>query len=106
MNRFVDRRALLRLGAGGTAVVGAASALPLLLTSRGEASDGAVPPSHGGLHQDDGPHEHGPGTTVGDVDVSAMRIDPSTFLTMFDYGEPTMMADGTVVREWEIVALD
>jgi manganese oxidase len=108
MNRFVDRRALLRFGAGSTAVVGAASALPLLLPSRGEASQGSAPPGHDGRHQDDGPHEggHGPGTTVGDVDVSAMRIDPSTFLTTFDYGEPTTMADGSVVREWQIVAVD
>ena|SRR5215217_4246025 len=107
MNRFVDRRSLLRFGAGGTAVIGAASALPLLLPTRGEASEGAAPPGHDGRHQDDGPHErHGPATTVGDVDVSAMRVDPLAFLTTFDYGEATTMADGTVVREWQIVAVD
>lgn len=45
-------------------------------------------------------------STVGDIDTSAMRPDPSTFLTTFDYGEMTTMQDGTVVREWDIVAVD
>jgi FtsP/CotA-like multicopper oxidase with cupredoxin domain len=44
--------------------------------------------------------------TVGDVDVVRMRYDPSAFVTTFDYGEATTMADGTVVREWQIVAID
>ncbi|MEA2524216.1 MAG: hypothetical protein QOF73_1443 [Thermomicrobiales bacterium] len=106
--RHLDRRSLLRLGAGGTAVAGAAAALPLLVPPGGRASEGPAPPSHAARHlQDDGPHEgHGLSSTVGDVDVSAMRIDPSAFLTTFDYGEPTTMADGAIVREWQIVAVD
>ncbi len=45
-------------------------------------------------------------STVGDVDVARMRFDPSEFITTFDYGEASIAADGTVVREWQIVALD
>ena len=52
------------------------------------------------------PEGHSPGATVGDVDVERMGFDPSVFLTTFDYGEATTMADGTVVRQWDITAFD
>jgi FtsP/CotA-like multicopper oxidase with cupredoxin domain len=35
-----------------------------------------------------------------------LGIDPSDFIQTFDYGEATTMADGTVVREWELIAID
>ncbi len=107
----VDRRTLLRFGAGSGAAAGAAAALPLILP-KGGAATGGIPsvPSHA-RHQEDDPHGgpgqgHGPSMTVGDVDVTRMRYDPSVFVTTFDYGEVTTLADGTVVREWQIVAID
>jgi FtsP/CotA-like multicopper oxidase with cupredoxin domain len=108
-----DRRSLLRLGASGAAVAGAATTLPLLLPRGGQANDGSpgpvVPGAHPQEHSQDHPGNaegHSPSSTVGDVDTEAMRFDPSTFLTTFDYGETTTMQDGTVVREWDIVAVD
>ena len=49
---------------------------------------------------------HTDAMTVGDIDVAAMGFDPSVLVSAFDYGEATTMADGTTVREWEIVAYD
>ncbi len=51
-------------------------------------------------------HVSSNGTTVGDIIYSEDRLDPSVFATSFDYGETTTMADGTVVREWDVVAID
>src|SRR5918998_325404 len=103
-----DRRALLRLGASGGAVAAGATALPLLLPN------GQAAPSHAGHaatrpQTQDQPADHNghnPSSTVGDVDVERLGWDPSVFVSHFDYGEATTMADGTVVREWEIVAFD
>jgi len=35
-----------------------------------------------------------------------MGFDPSLIVTDFDYGEATVMRDGTTVREWRITAFD
>jgi FtsP/CotA-like multicopper oxidase with cupredoxin domain len=104
-----DRRSLLRLGASGAAVAGAAATLPLLVPRGGQANDGgAQNTTPGSLHQEHtgGMEGHSLSSTVGDVDTAAMSFDPSAFLTTFDYGEATTMQDGTVVREWDIVAVD
>jgi FtsP/CotA-like multicopper oxidase with cupredoxin domain len=104
----IDRRTLLRAGTAGGALAGAAAALPLLLRQGSATPSGAMVPSKS-LHQiDDRSHieGHSPSATVGDVDVEAMRYDPSTFVTHFDYGDHSVMQDGTVVREWQIVAVD
>jgi FtsP/CotA-like multicopper oxidase with cupredoxin domain len=97
----LSRRSLLHSGATGAAAAGAVS-LPFLLLNEREASTQATPaaaPSdeHAG---------HSPSSTVGDVDLERLGWDPSAFVTTFDYGETTTMRDGTVVREWEIVAYD
>lgn len=108
----LDRRSLLRLGASGGVLAGIGGSLAGRFWPRGSAAEqGRLPPSHGRHQDDDGPHgasapNHGANVTVGDVDVERMRYDPSRFVTTFDYGEATTMADGTVLREWQIVAID
>jgi FtsP/CotA-like multicopper oxidase with cupredoxin domain len=96
----VNRRSLLRAGAGIAAVAGGA-AIPLVARgSDGESAD-TVHEQHQSEHA-----AHSMSSTVGDVDVERMGFDPSKFVRTFDYGEPTTMQDGTVVREWQIVAVD
>jgi manganese oxidase len=100
---LVNRRSLLRASAGLAAVAGGA-AIPLV--ARG--SEGNVVKTVPAHHQaDETEHEgHSMSSTVGDVDVERMGYDPSKFVRTFDYGEPTTMQDGTVVREWQITAFD
>lgn len=101
----VSRRQIIRLGAGTTAIAGAGAALPLLLPAAGSASNPAA--SGRAHHQTETAHEgHSLSATVGDVDVARMGFDPSAFVRDFDYGDASTMADGTVVREWAIVAMD
>jgi FtsP/CotA-like multicopper oxidase with cupredoxin domain len=109
----LNRRSLLRAGATGGAVVGAAAAVPLLLPRDSTASTqldhhatptaSAVSPEPG---QDSQHAGHSPSITVGDVDLERLGWDPSDFVRTFDYGEPTTMQDGSIVREWEINAVD
>lgn len=49
---------------------------------------------------------HSASSTIGDVDTERMRFDPSAFITTFDYGDAYTDSDGTVIREWQIVAVD
>ncbi len=103
-----NRRALLRASTAGGAVAGAGLALPLLLRPGAAGSPGGVVP-HKSKHQsEDLGHQegHSQSTTIGDVDTGRMGFDPSEFLTAFDYGDASTMQDGTVVREWQIVAID
>ncbi|MGH2534995.1 MAG: multicopper oxidase domain-containing protein [Thermomicrobiales bacterium] len=105
----LNRRSLVRIGAAGGAVVGAAATVPLLLPNGGTAAGpSSVPGQKESAHQQGAEHEgHGSlNLPVGDVDVTRMGFDPSVYLTTFNYGEPTTMADGTVVREYDIVAID
>ncbi len=108
----LNRRNILRLGAGGGALAGAAAAAPLLLPRGGTSThpDHGATPGPAAQQEQPGEHTdhnaHNLSSTVGDVDVAQLGIDPSEFATTFDYGEATTMADGTVVREWEIVAFD
>jgi len=108
----LNRRTLLRAGASGGAVAGAAAGLPLLLP-RGGAADhpghGATPPAGVAVAESAQPEEHAghsPSATLGDVDVQRLGFDPSVLVSAFDYGEATTMADGTVVREFEVNAID
>jgi len=109
----MSRRRLLQVGATGGAVAGAVAGVPLLLPRGSTASDhaghGATPTAGGTgseLEQASQHAGHSPSATIGDIDVSQLSIDPSEFIQTFDYGEATTMADGTVVREWEITAFD
>jgi FtsP/CotA-like multicopper oxidase with cupredoxin domain len=111
----LNRRSLIRLGAAGGAVAGTAAAAPLLLPRGGTASNHPgheATPTVGGsgtgndLENASQHAAHSPSATIGDIDVSQLAIDPSDFVQTFDYGEATTMADGTVVREWEIAAFE
>src|SRR5262245_42247056 len=106
--KTVDRRQLLRIGASGAVVGGIGASAPLLL-DRGSAApdDAKAVPGHAPF-QDDADHEHvnGHSAAVGDIVFTEPRLDPSVFATTFDYGHATTMADGTVVREWDIVAVE
>ena len=102
----LNRRTLLRWGASGGAVAGAATALPLILPNGGTNS---LTPHHerGGAMPAASEHEgHSPSATVGDVDVARLGFDPSVLVHTFDYGEATTMQDGTVVREFTLAAYD
>ena len=102
----LTRRTLLRGGAQGGVLAGVAS-VPLMLPHDGvtseHASHQATPVADETATEHDG---HSLSSTVGDVDLERLGWDPSVFVTSFDYGEATTRQDGTVVREWEIVAWD
>ncbi len=105
----VDRRSLLRLGAGSAAIAGAGITLPLLRPRDGNAGSSGDPNQPPHQHSQDHAHPdlaHSMSSTVGDVDVVRMGFDPTDVLTTFNYGDTTTMQDGTVVREWGIVAID
>jgi FtsP/CotA-like multicopper oxidase with cupredoxin domain len=107
----LNRRSMLRLGAAGGAIAGAAGALPLILPVGSAApvsphADHASPPLQEANPLDTSHPGHSLSATVGDVDVARMGFDPSVIVRTFDYGEATRMADGTTVREWEIAAYD
>lgn len=117
--RGFDRRDMLRLGATGGALAGAAGALALLTPATG------VVPGHLTGHAQEGTPtgqddhtqeatptgqndhaEHSLSATVGDVDIARLGFDPSAILYEFDYGEVSPAADGGVVREFTITAFD
>src|SRR5215211_4565548 len=98
---LVNRRSLIRASAGFAAVAGGA-AIPIV--ARG--SEGQSVDTLHARHQEADHKSHSMSSTVGDIDVERMGFDPSKFVRTFDYGEPTTMQDGTVVREWQIVAFD
>ncbi|MBA2277123.1 MAG: multicopper oxidase domain-containing protein [Chloroflexia bacterium] len=111
MNRpGLNRRALLRLGAGSGALAGAAAATPFLLPRGGigtAVADIAATPTPGATHELEQASRHAghsPSATIGDVDLAGFKVDPSAFVRDFDYGETTRMADGTIVREWRLGA--
>ena len=110
MTHRLNRRSLLRAGVSGGAAVGAVAGLPLLLPRDGAATHHQATPTAGKAGDElaqTGEHAgHSPSATVGDVDVVRMGFDPSVLVSAFDYGEATTMADGTVVREFEINAID
>jgi len=106
MNRHpLKRRDLFRLGAGSGVLAGAAATFPFLQQRNGSAARAgqtatSTPDAHPAGH--DAQAGHSPSATVGDVDLSGFRVGPSDFVSAFDYGETTRMADGTVLREWSI----
>jgi FtsP/CotA-like multicopper oxidase with cupredoxin domain len=102
----LNRRALLGLGTRGAAVSIGASALaaPLLLSHQATAKDEH---QHEAPAQEDDHTAHGQSMTMGEVDLDRLGWHPDELLTDFDYGEVTeTRPDGTVVREWNIVAFD
>jgi FtsP/CotA-like multicopper oxidase with cupredoxin domain len=90
---------MLRVGAG---LATASATVPLITL----AQEDPHTPHTGQSHESSGHAGHLLSSTVGDVDVVAMRYDPSAFIASFDYGHVSTMQDGTVVREWQIGAVD
>src|SRR3712207_3715153 len=102
--RRLNRRAVLGLGAS----TGALATVPLLRRSGGDAVHDTAHAAQAGTPtapmENHEPERQRPNAAAGDVDVQAMGFDPALFVRSFDYGEPTTMADGTVVREFSLTA--
>ena len=88
----LSRRELLR-GAGVLAAAGGTSVIA------GRA--GAAAPS---MNDHESGVGHGGNMVMGEVDLS--RFDPSVFLTDFDYGTVSTLADGRTLRTWQLTAVD
>lgn len=92
----LTRRMLLGAGAvlGGTAAgrVALGQSQPHNMAAAAEA--GHADARHGGM------------TTVGEVDNARNGFDPHQILTDWDTGTASMLPDGRVLREFEIVAID
>ena len=91
----ISRRDLLRSGVAGA--VGLAAGAGALAASR--PSDD--PPALSGAGAAYSPELGG---TQGEVDLNA--FDPTAFLKDFDYGSESMLPNGQVQREYQIVAVD
>jgi manganese oxidase len=93
----LSRRAMLKasaLGAGGVAAMGgviAARAQGRAIQD-GAAVDHAAHPAHANLD------------VMGDVDTS--RFDPSAYVTRFETGRTSLLADGRTLREYDMVAVE
>jgi len=88
----LSRRALLRRGAVGLAGVALASERLRALEQTS------------GPHAHLSPHTPGNAATIGQV--GSPSVDPHVFLEHFDYGTVSVQPDGTVLREYELTALD
>ena len=106
----LDRRSLFRWGASGTAAAAGTAALsaPLLipLGASSAGNGGHSTADHRAQEAETEHNGHNQSMTVGDIDIARLGWDPGDVLTDFDYGEVTDVADGTVVREWDIAAFD
>ncbi|HUG14323.1 MAG TPA: multicopper oxidase domain-containing protein [Thermomicrobiales bacterium] len=104
-----SRRDLLRVGATGAALAGSAGALSLLAPDAGRASTAAPEPHPGHPratnHEHDG-ESHGLSMTIGEVGADAIGIDPTAYLTTFDYGTVSTLPNGQTLREYDIIAFD
>ncbi|MEJ7838301.1 MAG: multicopper oxidase domain-containing protein [Thermomicrobiales bacterium] len=104
----LHRRQLLQIGAGGGAVVGGIAALQHFLPAAAQtpvSTPESMPMDHS-MMSDSEMEGHSSSLTVGEIDTSAMAISPEEFIQTFDYGTATVQADGTVLREWNILAID
>lgn len=98
----LTRREFVRTGTIGAALVAAAGGG--LARQRVEGVRAKAPEHVPARHE---AHEaHLDAATVGDVGSTPAGIDPSAFLTAFDYGSTSIMPDGRTLREWQIVAFD
>ena len=110
----ISRRRFMRVGLTGLASLASIPVLDKLANVRGRvstASAAAEVPSASTSAPVEvaatgrfGHGSHGQGGTVGDVDTS--RFNPSRFLTHFDSGKVSTLADGRTLREWDVVAGD
>ncbi len=105
----ISRRTLLQRGALGTAAIAAAStglarAVAGAGSQGGDARDTTAPGLATGAPADGAHHGAHSLDVVGDIAKGG--LDPDAYLTHFDYGNVTTAADGRVLREYEIVAVD
>ena len=100
-----SRRDFLRVGATGAALAGTGGALTLLAPQSGDAASGHDSPD-GETTASSHEEGHSRSTTIGDVGPDAIGIDPMAFLTTFDYGKESTLANGQILREYEILAYD
>ena len=100
--KSVTRRGLLKIGAIGAGSILSVPLLNRLVPSGAQVQHApASAPKEENRFSHSG-HDHG--GTVGDVDTS--RFDPAKFLTDFDYGTVSTLANGQTLREWTIYAGD
>ena len=94
LDRAVSRRQAIRTGLIGTAGLAAAGgALAIQKSAIAQDPDSAAPPRH-----------HHDMMAVGELRPG--HFDPDAYLTNFDYGKVSTLADGRTLREYEIVAED
>ena len=109
--RPVSRRGFLAAAAG---LLGGAGLLPLVTKVSSAAGATATPGQpHTAPAGPPGdppaappPFGHGGNTTVGEIDVQRMGYDPVAFLTSFERGRTSRLANGRVLREFQVVAFD
>jgi manganese oxidase len=104
MNDGISRRTLLRRGALGTAAVALTKAVTTLGASPAAAaahSDATHAMTPSPVMAGHSPHSL---DVVGDIQPGG--LDPTAFLTQFDYGDASKTADGRTLREYDVVALD
>jgi manganese oxidase len=99
----VSRRGFLKVGALGA---GSLLSIPLLnKLAPAHAQAGVLPHAQGeAQHNPATSAGHSMAGTTGEVDLS--RFDPTEYLTKFDYGDVSTLANGQTVREYGILALD
>ncbi|MBI4512889.1 MAG: multicopper oxidase domain-containing protein [Gemmatimonadetes bacterium] len=88
----LSRRSWLKISAGLASLFGGAALFGA--RSQGRYRQAATPEALG-IH---------PSMTVGEVDTS--RFDPLAYLSEFDYGRATKLADGRTLREYTLIAVD
>src|SRR5688572_5540648 len=107
--RRFSRRDFLRVGATTAAVASSAGALAVLVPEHGQAASGPhTQHDHKqrvrASHQKHDEQSHS--MTVGEVGPNAIGIDPTAYLTTFDYGEVSTLPSGQTLRDYTIVAAD
>ncbi|MBZ9752896.1 multicopper oxidase domain-containing protein [Deinococcus sp. HMF7604] len=101
LRSFLSRRDVLRVGAGGAAVLAGSAALGQGRTAHGAghaeaASPGsAVPAAHAG---------HGNNLMVGTVNHKRNGFDPMAMLTDWDWGKASILPSGQTLREYTMIA--
>ena len=102
----LSRRDLLKLGAVGT--LGAVGAKLLLPNSASVAPEKAVLHAQAVNHAEHAAMGHSPcGCELSTANLlAASEMNPTKFLTTFDYGKVSQLPDGRTLREYELVGED
>ncbi|PYE50937.1 multicopper oxidase domain-containing protein [Deinococcus yavapaiensis] len=92
--RLLNRRDLLKVGAGASAALVGAAALAQRTPNATRTADGH-PIDHGG---------HGGNRMIGTVDHTKNGFDPLQLLTDWDYGKVSRLPNGQTLREYTFIA--